>query len=120
MVPKIGMVKPMVICSPAFGFAAKSTPIVAGGAEGPVTVALLSVELTASISSPNGDTASSAICTDVAVGFVTVRRPSPLLPRSACRRSEISCFSPAWMPSPLRMRSVEATAGRSPAVPENR
>ena len=41
--------------------------------------------------------------TEVAVGALITRRPSPLAPRSAWLRSEMSCLSPARAPSPLRM-----------------
>ena len=68
---------------------------------------------------PNGEPAtSSATLTDVAVGDVMTRRPSPLVPRSACRRSEITCFNPASVPLPFMMSSAEATAGVLIALPE--
>ncbi len=96
-----------------------STDTAAGEPDGPVTVALVSDDVTELSLRPNGEpAASSATFTEVAVGDEMTRRPSPLLPRSACWRSAITCFKPAWVAVPLRMSSAEATAGVPMALPE--
>ena len=77
-----------------------------GDPEGPVTVAPVSVDDTAFSFRPNGEPAtSSATCTEVGDGEVITRRPRPLVPRSACSRSAITCFNPAWVVVPLMMSS---------------
>ena len=96
-----------------------STDTAAGEPDGPVTTALASDDDTVLNLNPNGEPAtSSATFTDVVVGAEMTRRPSPLGPRSACWRSEITCFSPALPGVPLRMSSAEATAGVPIALPE--
>src|SRR3954470_19775698 len=93
--------------SPSLGLAApRSTEMAAGDPAGPVTVAPVNVDDTALSFSPNGDVAtSSATCTDVARGEVMTRRPRPVAPTSACLRSEMTCFNPAWVVFPLRISS---------------
>ena len=54
----------------------------------------------------------------VGVGEVMTSRPRPLVPRSACWRSEITCFRPAWVAVPFMMSSAEAIAGVLIALPE--
>ncbi len=49
------------------------------------------------------------MCADEVLGAGMTRRPSPLAPRSAWLRSEMTCFKPAWVAVPLRMRLLEAT-----------
>ena len=115
-----GKVKRSVRVSPLFGLPPDiSTDSEAGEPLGPVTVALVRLELTEASLRPNVP-ASSSIATELAVGALIVRRPRPLAPRSAWLRSEMSCFSPAFTPSPLRMWSSVSTAGWSVARPENR
>ena len=63
--------------------APRLTEIAAGVPVGPVTVAPVSVELTALNFKPNGEL-SCASETEVVVGDDTVRRPRPVVPRSAC------------------------------------
>ncbi len=83
-------------------------------------VAPVSVDETALNFRPNGEPAtSSATCTEVGVGEERTRRPRPLVP-SACARSEITCFNPAWVVVPLMISSAEATDGVLMALPENR
>ena len=107
--PLLGLVAPRLIETPD------------GDPAGPVTVAPVSEDETALNFRPNGEpAASSTTCTDVGVGEVIMRRPRPLVPRSACWRSEITCFNPAWVVVPLRMVSIGATAGVLMALPENR
>ena len=96
-----------------------STDTDGGEPDGPVTVALVSDDVTEPSFRPNGEPAtSSATFTDVVVGDEITSRPSPLVPRSACCRSAITCFSPALVPVPLRMSSDDATAGVLIALPE--
>ena len=107
--PSLGLVAPRLIETPD------------GDPAGPVTVAPVSEDETALNFRPNGEpAASSTTCTDVGVGELIIRRPRPLVPRSACWRSEITCFNPAWVVVPLRMVSIGATAGVLMALPENR
>ena len=119
MVPS-GRLKVKLTWSPGFGLVApRSTETAAGEPEGPVTVAPVSVEETEFSLRPNGEPATSSdTCTDVGVGDEITSRPSPLVPRSACCRSAITCFSPAWVPVPFMMESAEATAGVLIALPE--
>ncbi len=56
--------------SPSFGLAVKSTDAAAGEPAGPVTVAPVIVVETLASLKPKGETASSATCTEVAVGAV--------------------------------------------------
>jgi len=80
---------------------------------------LVSDDVTEESFIPNGEPAtSSATFTDVVDGAEMTSRPSPPVPRSACRRSAISCFNPALVPVPLRMSSADATAGVLMALPE--
>jgi hypothetical protein len=66
--------------------APRSTEIAAGDPLGPVTVAPVNVEDTALSFRPNGDPAtSSATFTDVALGWVSTRRPYAV-------GAEIACF----------------------------
>ena len=84
-----------------------------------MTVAPVSVEETEFSLRPNGEPATSSdTCTEVGVGEEITSRPSPLVPRSACCRSAITCFSPAIVPVPFMMVSAEATAGVLIALPE--
>src|SRR5580704_17005017 len=99
-----------------------STETDGGEPEGPVTVALVSDDVTEFSLKPNGEPAApSATCTPTAgaVSDELARRPRPLVPRSACCRSAITCFSPAWVALPFRMSLAEATAGVLMALPEN-
>src|ERR1019366_3519874 len=106
------------MASPLLGLVApRSTDIAAGEPAGPVTVAPVSVELTAPSLMPNGEL-SCASETEVVVGADTVRRPRPVVPRSACWRSLMICVSPAWAPLPLRIASAVATEGVLVAAPE--
>ena len=101
---------------------AKSTENAAGEPDGPVTVAFVSVDETEFSFKPKGEPATSSPTVvnvgDAAAGGVTTSRPMPLAPRSACSRSAITCFRPAWVAVPFRMSSAEATAGVLMAVPE--
>ncbi len=95
----------------------------AGEPAGPVTVEPVSCDEIAFTFRPNGEPAtSSATCTEVGVatGVEITTRPRPLVPRSACWRSAITCFNPAWPTVPLRMSSAEATDSVLIALPENR
>src|SRR6266481_10015531 len=108
--------------SPSLGLVApRSTETNDGVPVGPVMVAPVSDDEIAVSFSPNGEPAtSSATFTDVSVGEVMMRRPRPLVPTSACRRSEITVVSPAWVVVPLRITSIGATDGVLMAPPENR
>src|ERR1700691_76702 len=97
---------------------------IAGGVPvGAVTVAPVSVELTALNFMPNGEL-SCATETVVVGGVVvlvleSVRRPrSGAVPKSACSRSLMTCVNPAWAPLPLRIASAVATDGVLVAAPE--
>src|ERR1700730_1103413 len=116
-----GSLNAKLTLSPSLGLVApRSTEMAAGDPAGPVTVAPVSDEETALNFRPNGEPAtSSATCTEVGVGEERTRRPRPLVP-SACPRSEITCFNPAWVVVPLRILSAEATEGVLMALPENR
>ena len=82
-------------------------------------MALVNDDVTEESFSPNGEPAtSSATCTEVVDGEEITSRPSPLVPRSACRRSAITCFNPAFVPVPFKMSSADATAGVLMALPE--
>ena len=71
------------------------TDIAGGEPVEPVTVAPVSVELTAPSFMPNGEL-SCASETEVVVGADSVRRPrSGEVPRSACWRSLMTCVSPS-------------------------
>src|SRR6266511_4219767 len=70
-----GRLKRNWMVSPSFGLVTRSTEATAGDPAGPVTVAPASVEVTLASLKPNGDTASSATCTDVSVVPVISRRP---------------------------------------------
>jgi len=115
-----GRLKEYLIWSPGLGLpAVMSTDTAAGEPDGPVTTALVNDDDTEFSLNPNGEPAtSSATFTEVVAGAEITRRPSPPEPRSACWRSEISCFSPALPGVPLRMSSAEATAGVPMALPE--
>ena len=107
--PSLGLVAPRLIEIPA------------GDPVGPVTVAPVSDDETELSFRPNGEPAtSSATFTDVVVGDVMTRRPSPVVPTSACLRSAITCFNPACVVVPFMMSSIDATDGVVTAVPENR
>src|ERR1700693_3379840 len=90
--------------SPLLGFDPSVTDAVLGEPVGWVTVAPVRLELTPASLNPNGDPATSSLIetVDPTTGGIT-RRPSPLAPRSAWLRSEITCLSPAAAPFPLRM-----------------
>src|SRR5450432_468256 len=98
--------------SPGLGLVAPKAIVTVGGEPaGPVTVAPVSEDVTEFSFNPNGEPAtSSATATEVGVGDVITSRPRPPVP-SACFRSEITCFKPAWEPVPLRMSSAETTDG---------
>src|SRR3569833_1976456 len=73
-----------VSVSPSLGWPPlKSTERLAGVPDGPLTAALLRFDETEASLNPNGETESSATETEVAVGALRVRRPSPFAPRSA-------------------------------------
>lgn len=101
--------------------APRATETAGGEPEGPLTVAPVSDDVIPLSLRPKGEPAtSSATDTEVAVGDEMTSRPRPVAPRSAWLRSAISCFSPAAVPLPLRISSMEATDGVSIALPENR
>src|SRR5882757_6644780 len=116
-----GRLKAKVRVSPGLGLVAPRSSVSAGGEPvGPVSVTLGDDDKIDASFNPNGEpAASSAIEMDVAVGVAKTSRPVPV-PRSAWLRSAISCFRPAWAPTPLRISSIEAVAGVSVARPENR
>jgi len=117
-----GRLNVMPIWSPGLGLVVpKVTEKPLGEPDGGVTVTLVSVEETALSFNPKGDPAASSETENDEVGVAgstgavvttceIVRRPRPVVP-SACARSAITCFKPAWVVVPLRMESVEATAG---------
>ena len=105
-----GRVKVNLTVSPSTGVATVRSTDMAGGVPlGGLTVAPLMFVVVPTSLKPNGDTASSASDTEVAVGAPTTSRPRPLVPRSACLRSSIICLSPALRPSPSRMWSTVST-----------
>src|SRR5712692_8597798 len=79
-----GSVKVYFTVSPSLGLAGpRSTPTVDGVPAGPITVAPVRFDVTPAILKPNGEIASSATSTSVALGAEITNRPSPLVPRSA-------------------------------------
>ncbi len=92
----------------------------AGEPDGPVTVAPVSDDDTVPSFRPNGEPAtSSPTWTEVAVGCEITSRPVPVVP-SACARSAITVFNPAWVLVPFMMVPAGAVAGVLIALPENR
>src|SRR5665213_4338280 len=84
---------------------------VAGEPAGPVTAAPVSDDDTEASFRPNGETAlSSLIVIGVVAGGEISRRPSPEVP-SACARSAITCFKPAWVVVPLMISPTVAVGG---------
>ena len=87
----------------------RSTEIAAGEPDGPVTVAPVSVDVTLLSFSPNGEPAASSATETTGVGgiadeldVVTRRRPVPPgTAPSACARSAITVFNPAWVAVPF-------------------
>src|SRR6478672_5539719 len=116
-----GSLNAKLTLSPSLGLVApRLIETAAGEPAGPVAVAPVNDDETALSFIPNGEpAASSTTFTDVVVGVATMRRPRPS-PRSACCRSEMTCFNPAWVVVPLMILSYEATAGVLIAPPENR
>src|SRR5215472_1750197 len=114
-----GRVRPNWIVSPLFGLAPSVTEMAGGEPLGPVTVAPEIVVVAPESLKPNGEVSCWMEKLDPTNGPI-VSRPSPPVPRSACCRSAMTCFSPAWAPLPLRIVSVGATDGVVVAVPENR
>src|SRR5262245_19004716 len=105
--------------SPALGTPVKSIDIAGGAPAGPVTVEFESPVLTLASLNPNiVGGASSATCTEVAVGAEITMRPRPSVPRSASLRSATTCLKPARTPSPSIMSSKLATEGFSASRPE--
>src|ERR1700729_2959733 len=94
----------------------------AGEPDGPVTVAPVNDDDTELNFRPNGEPATSSATEidveGVVAGGVITKRPRPVVP-SACARSAITCFKPAWVPVPFMMVSTDATAGVLIALPEN-
>ena len=118
MVPS-GRLNLKLICSPLLGLAPRPIDTAAGDPVGPVTVAPVSDDETEFSFRPNTVAGvSSATEIGIVAGAEIVSRPRPL-PRSACWRSEITCFKPACAPLPFRMTSASATDGVSIAAPEN-
>src|SRR6202034_34891 len=113
-----GRVRLNWMVSPAFGFEPSATEIVGGEPEGPLTAAPVNVEFTLDNWKPNGE--PSWLNVTFAPLPPTVSRPRPLVPRSACSRSLMTCVSPACEPLPLRIAFMLATAGWFTALPENR
>src|SRR5262245_6833781 len=106
--------------SPSFGLEPSPIEIDAGEPDGPVTVAPVRLELTLASLKPNCEPATSSLTDTVEpdAGGMT-KRPSPLAPWSACRRSAMTCVNPACPPLPLRMLLELATDGVFTASPEN-
>jgi hypothetical protein len=80
-----------------------------GGA--PATVAPVRLEAMPASLKPNGEVATSSLTETVeptAGGMSSRPRPVPI---SAWARSAMTCLRPAWAPLPLRIASVDATAG---------
>src|SRR5258708_5627612 len=101
-----------------------STETDGGEPEGPLTTAPVNDDVTEFSLRPNAEgAASSATFTVVGVagdaGDVEIKRRPVPVPRSACCRSVITCFSPAWLAVPFRMSLAEASAGVLMALPEN-
>src|SRR5262249_1657771 len=116
-----GKVRLNWMVSPFTGFDPRVTDIPGGAPLVPVTVAPLRFELMPESLKPNGEPATSSLIDTVAPAASGMRRrPRPLVPRSAWARSAITCLSPACAPVPLRMASVDATAGCFTALPENK
>ena len=78
-----GRLRRRVTVWPGLGIAEKSMLIDAGEPAGPDTVAPVTLVVMEPSLKPNGDTESSSTPTEVAVGALTTRRPSPSRPRSA-------------------------------------
>src|ERR1700761_8008462 len=102
--------------SPLFGLEPRSIPIEGGEPDGPVTVAPVRLESTPVSWKPNG--VPSWLNVTVELEVVALRCPNPLVPRSACCRSAITCVNPACAPLPLRMSDALATDGWFEALPE--
>src|SRR5271154_968011 len=95
-----GRVKLNAIDSPGFGLVAPSATEIEGGEpDGPVAVAPVRFELTPASWKPNGE--PSALSVTFEPVPPTVRRPSPLVPRSACWRCAITWGRAARAPLPL-------------------
>src|ERR1700685_222337 len=113
----------MLSWSPGLGLVApRLTETLAGEPDGPVAVAPVSDEDIELSFMPNGEPATSSATEPVVgaatLGGVITRRPRPVVP-SACARSAITCFKPAWAPVPFMMSSADATDGVLIALPEN-
>src|SRR5882672_2759367 len=91
-----GRLKVKLTLSPLPGLVApRSIETEGGEPAGPVTVAPVSDDDTELSFRPNGEPATSSPTeTEVGVGADITRRPRPLVPRSACWRSEITVFNP--------------------------
>ena len=98
-----GRVRLRLSVSPSLGWPVKSTDRLGGEPLGPLTVALLKVEVTEPSLKPKGETASSATATEVAVGGPMTRRPRPSGAVVGLVRSSMSWLRPARAPSPLMM-----------------
>ena len=117
-----GSEKLNLILSPSLGLTAPRSMVAAGGVPaGCVTVAPVSEDCTDSNFRPNGEPSSATLVTVVVNGGEdTLRRPMLAIPWSACRRSLISCVSPACVAVPSSITSAETVAAVSVARPENR
>src|SRR5580692_3843496 len=117
-----GSVRSSEIESPAFGFDPRAIEIdcpCGGELLGPVTVAPVKLEVALASLKPNGEPAASSVTDTVEPdGAGMRRRPSPVLPWSACRRCAITWVRPACVPVPLRIAEALATDGWFVALPE--